>query len=74
MHVLDDEAVIRVLRAEVKKAGGQGAWARRERVNRTMLNKVLNGRKPMPPSISEALKLRKVYIRMKPLTAKKENE
>jgi hypothetical protein len=66
MRVLDDKAVIRLLRAEVKKAGGQGAWARRKRVNRTLLNKVLNDRKLMPPSIIKALRLRSVYIRMKP--------
>jgi DNA-binding phage protein len=66
MHALDDEAVIRLLRSEVEKAGGQSEWARRERVNRTMLNKVLNGRKLIPPSIIKALKLRTVHIRMNP--------
>jgi hypothetical protein len=63
MHALDDREVLRLLRSEVEKAGGQAAWARREGVNRTMLNKVLNGRKLIPPSIIKALKLRTVYLR-----------
>jgi hypothetical protein len=63
MHALDDKEVLRLLRSEVEKAGGQAAWARRKLVNRTMLNKVLNGRKLIPPSIIKALKLRTVYLR-----------
>jgi DNA-binding phage protein len=58
--------VTRLLHLEVKKAGGQSAWARRECVNRTVLNKVLKGHKPISPSIKKALKLRTVHIRMKP--------
>jgi DNA-binding transcriptional regulator YdaS (Cro superfamily) len=60
MWVLDDKEVIQLLRSEVKKAGGQSAWSRRERVNRTSLNLVINGRLAIPPSIIRALNLRAV--------------
>ena len=43
------------------KAGGQSSWARREHIDRTMLNKILNGRKPITKKIIRALKLCNVY-------------
>jgi Rrf2 family protein len=63
-HVLtEDRAVILLLRSEVEKAGSQLDWAQRKGINRTELNKVLNGQRPMRPSIRAALKLRTVYLR-----------
>jgi hypothetical protein len=56
MHILYVEDVIRLLRLEVKRAGGQAAWA-----SKTGLNKVLNG-KTLPTKIIKALKLRIVFI------------
>ena len=43
---LDNEGVVRLLRSEVKRAGGQSSWARRERIDRTMLNRVGTRRPP----------------------------
>ena len=49
--ILDNKDLMRLLRLEVKQAGGQSSWARRARIDRTMLNRVLNGRKPLTKEI-----------------------
>jgi hypothetical protein len=59
--MIDNKGIIRLLRSEVKRAGGQCLWARRERIDRTMLNRVLNGQKPPTKAIIRALKLCNVY-------------
>jgi hypothetical protein len=61
LRILDNKDLMRLLRLEVKQAGGQSSWARRERIDRTMLNRVLNGRKPLTKEIIRALKLCNVY-------------
>jgi GAF domain-containing protein len=61
MRMLDNQDVVRRLRWEVERAGGQSAWARRERIDRALLNRVLCGRKPPPEKIIRALKLCNVY-------------
>ena len=61
MRVLDDKDVVRLLRSEVKRAGGQSAWARREGTDRTLLNRILNGQRPPTKEIIRALKLCNVY-------------
>ena len=58
---MDAEDVVRLLRSEVKRAGGQAAWASRTGLNRIVVNKVLNG-KTLPTKIIKALKLRIVFI------------
>jgi len=63
MPMLDDQAVVHLLRSEVELAGGQSSWARRERIDRTLLNRVLRGRKPPTGDIIRALKLCNVYAR-----------
>jgi hypothetical protein len=60
-NVLEREDVIALLREEVKKAGGQVAWSKRTGVNRSNLNRVLKGRRPLPMTILVALKLRVAY-------------
>jgi hypothetical protein len=55
--------IVRLLRAEVERAGGQSAWARRERINRTQLNQVLSGRRDVSLNILKALKIRTIYVR-----------
>jgi DNA-binding transcriptional regulator YdaS (Cro superfamily) len=60
MWTLDEKKAIQLLRSEVKKAGGQAAWARRERVDRVSLNMTINGRIAIRPNIIRALKLRAV--------------
>jgi hypothetical protein len=37
--MLDGTDVVRLLCSEVERAGSQSAWARRERIDRTMLNR-----------------------------------
>jgi hypothetical protein len=61
MRTLDNKGVVRLLAAEVKRAGGQSFWARREGIDRTILNRVLRGRKPPTEGIIRALKLCNVY-------------
>ncbi len=54
------EDVIRLLRDEVERAGGQSEWARRTGVDRTSLNAALSGRKGPTKDILKTLKLEKV--------------
>lgn len=59
--MLDDKDVVRLLRSEVEQAGGQSAWARRERIDRALLNRVLCTHTPPTAKIIRALKLCNVY-------------
>ena len=59
--MIDSKGVVRLLRSEVERAGGQSAWARRERIDRTLLNRVLCGQKPPTDDIIRALKLCNVW-------------
>ena len=61
MRVLDDKDVVRLLRLEVERARGQSAWARREGIDRTLLNRILNGQRPPTREIIRALKLCNAY-------------
>jgi plasmid maintenance system antidote protein VapI len=61
LRIVGSEDLMRLLRSEVKQAGGQSSWARREHINRAMLNRILNGRKPITKEIIRALKLCNVY-------------
>lgn len=61
MRILDNKDIVRLLRLEVKQAGGQSSWARREGIDRTLLNRVLNDQKPPTEKIIKALKLCNVY-------------
>jgi hypothetical protein len=56
--------VLQLLHREIRKAGSQAEWARRNGIDRTYLNKVINGRKSPGPAILNALKIEKldVYI------------
>jgi DNA-binding phage protein len=59
--MLDTKAVVRLLRSEVQRSGGQSSWARRQGIDRTMLNRVLRGRRAPTEEIIKALKLCNVY-------------
>ena len=61
MRMLDNKDAIRLLRSKVERVGGQSAWARRERIDRTLINRVLCGQKPPTEKIIRALKLCNVY-------------
>jgi DNA-binding response OmpR family regulator len=62
MHVFEIADVIRFLRSEVRRAGGQAAWANKTGVNRVIVNKILNGKASPNKKIIKALKLRVVFV------------
>jgi hypothetical protein len=61
-HLLDENDVLRLLREDVDGAGGQSAWARRSGIDRAHLNRVLKGQRPLSLNITQALKLKKVFV------------
>jgi hypothetical protein len=62
MRELDNEAVLALLRTEVKRAGGTMAWARKHGINRTQTSKVLSGRQAPTKGMIKALGLRVVVV------------
>lgn len=58
----NDEDVVRLLRAAVEREGGQTAFAKRHRLDRTRINRILNGKLEVHGPIAKVLGLRKVYI------------
>ena len=62
MRVFELEDVIDLLRAEVVRAGGQVAWSKKTGINRTSLNRILNGHVPPTKTMLKALKLLTVFV------------
>jgi DNA-binding phage protein len=62
VRVLDDNDVVERLRSSVRRAGGQSAFARQTRLDRTHLNHVLTGKRLPSWSIIDALNLGVVYV------------
>jgi DNA-binding phage protein len=61
--IFEQKDVVRLLREEVERAGGQVAWSKKTGVNRTNLNRILKGERPPSKAILDALKPRVVvYI------------
>jgi hypothetical protein len=60
-HFLEYKDVMRLLRSEIERAGGQTAWAKMAGVDRPDLNKALGWTKPLSKSVIKALNLRIVY-------------
>ena len=60
---LDHEEIVELLRAEVKKAGSQGAWAKRAGVQRADVNKVIHQKRPVSKKMIKALGLRVVIVK-----------
>ena len=60
--LLDKKGVVRLLRATVKSAESQSDFARRMGVERSHLNSVLNGKRPLSASVIKALNLRIAYL------------
>jgi len=50
--------VVRLLRSEIEKAGGQKAWAKKAGIERTIVNRALSGRRKPTMNILKALNLR----------------
>jgi hypothetical protein len=59
--IIDEENVVRLLRAEIEKDGSQAAWARRRRIERANVNAMLSGRIPISKTVADALGLRRTY-------------
>lgn len=66
MRILDLDDVVRLLRSEVSRAGGQAAWAKATGVNRVLVNRVLNGQRAPTKKMIGALELRTVFVRATP--------
>ena len=62
MKFLELKDVIRLLRSEVERAGGQTAWAKKTGVHRSTINMVFNARLPPTKKIIRVLKLRTVFV------------
>ena len=62
MRVLEVEDVIRLLRSQVERAGGQAAFAKNAGVDRPTISKILSGRAPLQPKILRALNIRMVFV------------
>jgi len=62
LFVLNDNDVVDLLKAAVKREGNQSAFAKSHGVNRTELNSILNGRRRISASLAKALGLRRVYV------------
>ncbi len=54
--------IVRLLRAAVEREGGQTAFAKHHRVNRSTISRVLKGKLPVGDAIAKVLKLRRVYV------------
>jgi hypothetical protein len=61
-RLLNLNDVIRLLRSEVDRAGSQRAFARKARVNVSVVSKTLRGHVLPSEKIISALKLRIVYL------------
>ena len=70
-EILEHEDVMRLLRSEIKRAGGQLQWAKAVGVNRPALNKMLGWNRPLSKSVIKALRLRVVYAQVHPKPAKR---
>jgi CHASE2 domain-containing sensor protein len=59
--VFDADDVVRLLRVAVEREGSQTAFARRHGVERTRINAILSGKRPITDSVADALGLRRTY-------------
>jgi hypothetical protein len=60
--VLDDDDVVHLLRAAVKRVGSQAAFAKRYGLDRVTMNSILNGRRRASATVLKVFGLRKVYL------------
>jgi len=60
--VLDDDDVVHLLRAAVKREGSQAAFAKRYGLDRGTMNSILNGKRRVSATLLKAFGLRKVYL------------
>jgi hypothetical protein len=62
MRALDQKDVVRLLRSEVNRAGGQTKWAKKNGIAPSAISMVLAGDRPPNKKIISALKLRRVIV------------
>ena len=60
--VFDEDDLVRLLRAAVEREGGQTAFAKRYKVDRTRVNRILSRQLRASEAIAKALGLRRAYI------------
>jgi DNA-binding phage protein len=60
--VFEEDDLIHLLRAAVEREGGQTAFARRYKVDRTRVNRILSRQLRASEAIAKALGLRRAYI------------
>ena len=57
--IFEDREVVQLLRAAIEREGNQVAFAKRHGLERSQLNGVLNGKRPVSSNIG----LRRAYVR-----------
>jgi len=62
LGVLDDDDVVHLLRAAVKREGSQAAFAKSYGIDRCTINSILNGKRRISVTLLKAFGLRKVYV------------
>jgi DNA-binding phage protein len=60
--VLEEDDLVRLLTAAVEREGGQTAFAKRHKVDRSRVNRILSRQLRASEAIAKALGLRRVYI------------
>jgi DNA-binding phage protein len=60
--ILDDKAVVLLLRAIIKREGSISAFAKRHGMERSQLSNMLNGKRPLSRPLVKALGLRRVFV------------
>ena len=60
--ILDDKGVVLLLRAIIKREGSISAFAKRHGLERSQLNNMLNGKRPLSRPLVKALGLRMVFV------------
>ena len=60
--IVNENEIRQLLRQDVERSGGQSAWARRERVCRTHLNRMLLGKRAVSDTILRKLNIKAFYV------------
>jgi hypothetical protein len=71
---LSSSDVVDLLRTAIEREGSQSAFAEHHGINRTYLNMVLSGKRPVGDTVAEALGLRKAYVVSPPVADGYETE
>ena len=72
--VFRGDDVVQLLRTAIEHEGSQVAFAKRHGIDRSHLNTVLNGKRPVSDAVAETLGLHKVYVVSPPVADRCETE